>query len=94
MVIECLHCHAILGEPCCGGAVYQLRFFECERCHSIVPNPRWSRLSIIDGYGNSVIFKCIGCEEDIRINDWVFKRDEQGVGEYSCPKCGKVWGRG
>jgi formate dehydrogenase maturation protein FdhE len=55
---------------------------------------RWSRMSIIDGYGNRVVFKCVGCEEPIPINEWVFKRDEAGVGEYSCPKCGKVWGRG
>ncbi len=92
MTITCPRCNATLGEPCCGG-VSQLRFFQCEQCYSIVPNLRWNRISCIDGYGN-IAFKCIGCEENIPFTEWVFKRDEQGIGEYSCPKCLKVWGRG
>jgi len=55
---------------------------------------KWSRLSIIDGYENRVNFKCIGCEEDVSIDKWVFTRGEDGTGEYSCPLCEKVWGRG
>lgn len=74
--------------------MYQLRFFQCAVCHSIIPNPRWSRLSIIDGYGNRVSFQCIGCDEQVPINEWVFHRDDAGIGEYSCPKCGVTWGRG
>ncbi len=93
MTITCLRCGAVLGEPCCGG-VKQLRFFHCERCNSIVPNLRWNRISVIDGYGNTIAFKCIGCGEEVHINDWAYKRDSEGIGEYSCPKCGKVWGRG
>ena len=73
--------------------MYQLRFFECEGCHSIIPNPRWSRLSIIDGWENRVQLQCTGCQEKIAINKWVFSKDDQGTGWYSCPRCGKVWGK-
>lgn len=74
--------------------MYQIRFFECPQCYSIVPNLRWDRSQRRRFDGSRTFFKCIGCEEDICFDDWVFKRDEQGIGEYSCPRCGKVWGRG
>lgn len=94
MVITCLRCGATSPDPCCGGAVYQLRFFECGQCHSIIPNVKWSRLSVIDGYENRVQFRCTGCEEKVSIDKWVYTRDVVGTGEYSCPLCGKVWNRG
>lgn len=91
-MIVCPRCGAGLGEPCCGG-VKQLRFFQCERCNSVVPNVRWNRVSVIDGY-TELAMRCTGCEEQIPFKEWVFKRDDGGVGEYSCPRCNKVWSRG
>lgn len=94
MTITCNRCNQPFPDSCCGGAPYHWRFYECPFCYSMVPNPKWSRLSTLDGKGDRLATTCPGCEEKVLWKQWVFTRLEDGQGQYSCPLCENIWQTG
>ncbi len=91
MTATCNKCGASYPDACCGSGSYPYRYTQCPYCYQIVPNPTWSRLSIIDGDGEALHTVCPECHETVFWKNWVFTRLDSGLGEYSCPLCQKIW---